>query len=106
MGRTRSDLGPRIIEAARGRFLREGVDGASLRAIAADAGTSIGMVYYYFPTKDDLFFAVVEETYQHVLEDLVRACETPVPRREASSRPPGAPRRPGCEGARRSSSRY
>ena len=78
MARTRSDIGPRIVEAARARFLREGVDGASLRAIAKDARTSIGMVYYYFPTKDDLFFAVVEETYGVVLEDMTRACAADV----------------------------
>ena len=61
MARPRSDIEPRIVHAARRRFLKEGVDGASLRTIARDAKTSIGMVYYYFPTKDDLFFAVVEE---------------------------------------------
>ncbi len=70
MGRPRSDIGPRIVHAARERFLAEGVDGASLRTIAADAGTSIGMVYYYFPTKDDLFLAVVEEVYGALLQDL------------------------------------
>lgn len=75
MGRTRSDIAPRIVEAARARFLAEGVDGASLRAIASDAGTSIGMVYYYFTTKDDLFFAVVEETYRRLLDDITRACD-------------------------------
>lgn len=73
MGRARSDIGPRIVEAARGRFLREGVDGASLRAIAADARTSIGMVYYYFPTKDELFFAVVEDAYTGLLEGFAAA---------------------------------
>lgn len=70
MGRPRSDIGPRIVHAARARFLAEGVDGASLRTIAADAKTSIGMVYYYFPTKDDLFHAVVEEVYGALLQDL------------------------------------
>ena len=70
MGRTPSDIEPRIVEAARARFLHEGVDGASLRAIARDAGTSIGMVYYYFPTKNDLFLAVVEEVYAKLLHDL------------------------------------
>lgn len=73
MARPRSDIAPRIVRAAEKRFLQEGVDGASLRAIADDAGTSIGMVYYYFPTKDDLFFAVVEETYSHVLAKLEHA---------------------------------
>lgn len=70
MARPKSDIGPRILHAARARFLREGVDGASLRAIAADAGTSIGMVYYYYPTKDELFLAVVEEIYAGLLHDL------------------------------------
>jgi AcrR family transcriptional regulator len=30
------------------------------------------MIYYYFPTKDELFFTVVEETYQSLLADLER----------------------------------
>jgi len=73
MGRAPGDIEHRVVEAARARFLREGVDGASLRAIAADARTSIGMVYYYFPTKDELFLAVVEDTYAALVEDLARA---------------------------------
>jgi len=73
MARPRSDIAPRILHAARARFLLEGVDGASLRQIAADAGTSIGMVYYYYPTKDELFFAVVEEIYAGLLHDLEQA---------------------------------
>ncbi len=73
MARPRSDVAPRIVHAARERFLKEGVDGASLRAIARDAKTNIGMVYYYFPTKDDLFLAVVEEVYQNILRDLEAA---------------------------------
>lgn len=78
MARPRSDIGPRIVHAARRRFLAEGVDGASLRMIARDAKTSIGMIYYYFPTKDDLFFAVVEEVYQKILADLTTALATDV----------------------------
>jgi TetR/AcrR family transcriptional regulator len=83
MARPRSDIEPRIVHAARRRFLKEGVDGASLRMIAKDARTSIGMVYYYFPSKDDLFFAVVEEVYVELLADMTRALEpgAPVPER-------------------------
>ncbi|MBK8256524.1 MAG: TetR/AcrR family transcriptional regulator [Polyangiaceae bacterium] len=76
MPRPRSDIAPRIVHAARNRFLHDGVDGASLRQIADDAGTSIGMVYYYFPTKDDLFFAVVEEKYATILQKIGAAIET------------------------------
>jgi AcrR family transcriptional regulator len=72
MARPRTDIRPRILHAARERFRESGVDGASLRAIARDAKTSIGMIYYYFPNKDDLFFAVVEESYEKILTDLER----------------------------------
>jgi len=79
MARPRTDIAPRILVAARRRFRRSGVDGATLRAIARDAGTSIGMIYYYFPTKDDLFFAVVEETYAKMLADFERALAPELP---------------------------
>jgi AcrR family transcriptional regulator len=70
VARPASDISQRIVVAARERFLLEGVDGASLRAIARDAGTNLGMVYYYYPSKDDLFMAVIEDVYAKLLEDL------------------------------------
>jgi AcrR family transcriptional regulator len=70
MARPRTDIAPRILMAARARFLAEGVDGASLRDIAKDAKTSIGMIFYYFPTKDDLFQAVIDEAYAGLVRDL------------------------------------
>lgn len=73
MARPKSDIEPRILRAARARFLADGVDTTSLRHIARDAGTTIGMIYYYFPTKDDLFFAVIEEVYEKLLADLEQA---------------------------------
>jgi AcrR family transcriptional regulator len=80
MPRARSDLDSRIVLAARTRFLGEGVDGASLRSIAQDAATNVGMIYYYFPTKDDLFLAVVESAYARMLDDMTQifAPERPV----------------------------
>jgi TetR/AcrR family transcriptional regulator, regulator of autoinduction and epiphytic fitness len=81
MARPRTDIQPRVVRAARARFLAEGVDGASLRTIAADAGTNIGMVFYYFPTKDDLFLAVVEEVYSGLLDDLAKALAGDAPLR-------------------------
>lgn len=76
MPRPRTDIRPRVLTAARSRFLADGVDGASLRAIARDAGTSIGMIYYYFPTKDELYLGVVEETYNALMADLEQALHT------------------------------
>lgn len=82
MARPRSDIESRILSAARARFLREGVDGASLRSIAADAGTSIGMVYYYFRSKDALFLGVVEVPYAKLLDELTRELDPARPPRE------------------------
>jgi AcrR family transcriptional regulator len=86
MARPKSDIEPRILAAARARFLSDGVDGASLRGIASDAGTSIGMVYYYFPSKDELFFGVVEQLYQRLLADIEIAVSADVPVRERIER--------------------
>jgi AcrR family transcriptional regulator len=79
MPRPPSDIAARITDAARERFLRQGVDGASLRSIADDAGTNIGMVYYYFKTKDELFLAVIEDVYERLLGDILRALDPGVP---------------------------
>ncbi len=79
MARPRGDIHARVLRAAAERFLHDGVDGASLRQIAHEAGTSVGMVTYYFPTKDALFAAVVEDTYARVLEDITRALAPDAP---------------------------
>ena len=34
------------------------------------------MVYYYFPTKDDLFMAVVEDVYDGLLKRIKQAFDT------------------------------
>ncbi len=79
MARPRTDIEPRIIHAARKQFLEHGVDGASLRAIARDASTNLGMIHYYFRTKDDLFLAVVEELYVELLGELEAILDQDVP---------------------------
>lgn len=79
MARPKSDIEPRIVEAARAQFLEQGVDGSSLRTIASAAGTSVGMIHYYYPSKDDLFLAVVEKPYVGLLADLQRALSPDAP---------------------------
>ena len=86
MARPRGDISDRLVKAARAAFLTQGVDGASLREIAAEAGTSIGMVSYYFPTKDDLFFAVLDRVYPKLLADLGAAARAQGELRETIER--------------------
>jgi AcrR family transcriptional regulator len=82
MARPRSDIRARLVHAAREQFLRLGVEGTPLRTIARQARTSIGMLYYYFPSKDELFFAVVEEVYARLLSDLTSALAADAPARD------------------------
>lgn len=77
MPRPATDLRLRVLHAARAAFDAGGFAGASLRAIARAAGTTIGMIYYYFPTKDALWDAVIDEVYQRFVRDLAAALAGP-----------------------------
>jgi AcrR family transcriptional regulator len=48
-----------ILDAARSRFARHGYDGATIRAIAADAGVDPALVHHFFGTKEKLFVAAI-----------------------------------------------
>ncbi len=82
MARPRSNIKERIVRAARHEFLKVGVEAASLRAIARRARTNLGMIYYYFPTKDDLFLGVIEEPYQKIVATFGQLLGTDAPERE------------------------
>jgi AcrR family transcriptional regulator len=46
-----------ILDAARARFAEQGYEGATMRAIARDAGVDPALVSYYFGSKSGLFVA-------------------------------------------------
>lgn len=50
----------RIISAALKEFAQHGFEGASLRNIAKQAGTTHGLIRHHFGSKDDVFRAVVD----------------------------------------------
>ncbi|MBI1942691.1 MAG: TetR family transcriptional regulator [Betaproteobacteria bacterium] len=58
----------RILGAAQEEFARFGLGGARVDRIAARAGANKRMLYYYFGSKDDLFLAVLEESYRSIRE--------------------------------------
>jgi AcrR family transcriptional regulator len=60
----------RIIDAARERFMRDGYERATVRAIAADAGVDVAMVYYFFGSKEGLFTASTLTGPEHPLHQL------------------------------------
>lgn len=51
----------RILEAARECFGRLGFGGATVEAIASEAGVSNGLLYQFFRNKEELFQVVVED---------------------------------------------
>ena len=54
-----------VIKAATDEFLASGFDGTSMDRIADVAEVSKRTVYNHFPSKDDLFQAIVDELLQH-----------------------------------------
>lgn len=50
-----------IINAARDLFSRKGFHGTSMPDIAHAAGISTGLIYYIFPSKEDILLACCEE---------------------------------------------
>lgn len=50
----------RILDRARSVLVDDGYDALVLRQVAADLDMRVSNVQYYFPTRDDLVFAVIE----------------------------------------------
>src|SRR3954468_4128407 len=50
-----------ILDAARELFVSEGFQNVSIRKIAERIEYSPAAIYGYFPSKDDIFFALAEE---------------------------------------------
>jgi len=61
----------RLLECAKAEFLEKGFEGASLRVIAAAAGTSTNSIYVRFSDKAGLFNAIIEP----VTKEFVRRFE-------------------------------
>jgi AcrR family transcriptional regulator len=64
-----------ILDAARDLFVKEGFRHVSMRRIAELVEYSPAAIYGYFPSKDDIFFALAEEGFrllhaQHALDQL------------------------------------
>jgi AcrR family transcriptional regulator len=59
-----------LLDAAHAVFLREGFHGATLDAVAAEAGLTKGAVYSRFDGKADLFFALLERRYDERIAEL------------------------------------
>jgi AcrR family transcriptional regulator len=57
-----------LLTSASRVFARSGYHGASMNEIAAEAGFSKGALYWNFASKEDLFFALLDELDEHLRE--------------------------------------
>jgi AcrR family transcriptional regulator len=62
-----------ILEAARKVFEAEGLDGASLRAIAAAAGYTPAALYFHFDSKEAIYAEVLRASLANLAEAVGRA---------------------------------
>jgi TetR/AcrR family transcriptional repressor of nem operon len=63
----------RIVEAAGRRFRAEGIEGAGLAEVMADAGMTHGGFYRHFPDKEALVAAALEEAFRGFAAPLLGA---------------------------------
>src|SRR5512145_1474776 len=66
--REREAVSRAILDAARDLFVAEGYHNVSIRKIAERIEYSPAAIYGYFPSKDDIFFALAEEGFRMLLE--------------------------------------
>lgn len=78
-----ADRRQQILESALTVFAEQGFEGATTKEIARRADVTQGLIYFYFPSKEDLFFATIE----HETEQAESALDLA---REAASEDPPA----------------
>lgn len=67
-GRDSEAIRARLLGVAAQEFATRGFAGARLEAIAAEAGMTRAMIYYYFGGREGLYVAVLEDAYRAIWE--------------------------------------
>ncbi|MBA3508847.1 MAG: TetR/AcrR family transcriptional regulator, partial [Thermoleophilaceae bacterium] len=62
-----------VAAAARAAIADRGLDGATVRDIAAAAGVSTGVLAYYFRDKDELLLQALRDSYEAAAGRMLRA---------------------------------
>jgi AcrR family transcriptional regulator len=73
---------PQIIDAAIRVFLRKGYRNATMPDVAREAGLSIGGVYWYFKSKDEIVMDILGQVFQSDLDDLNQVLSLDAPTAE------------------------
>lgn len=71
-----------LLDAAAQVFAEQGYREASVDAIARKAGFSKGAVYWHFASKEDLFFALLEERVDRPMREMIVLLESAPPEQD------------------------
>ncbi len=58
----------KILDAAKNEFLKKGIEGTSLRAIARTAEMSVGNIYHYYGSKEEIAEELLKPVYRDINE--------------------------------------
>ncbi|MFI7706411.1 TetR/AcrR family transcriptional regulator [Nonomuraea sp. NPDC049480] len=64
-----------VLSAARRVIVRDGIDAATTRAIAKEAGYSNGVLAHYFTDKDEILLSALRQSHQRIRDRLTRKVE-------------------------------
>jgi AcrR family transcriptional regulator len=64
-----------VLSAARRVIVRDGLDAATTRAIAKEAGYSNGVLAHYFTDKDEILLSALRQSHQRIRDRLARKVE-------------------------------
>ena len=88
--RAMSDSGDRrahVLAAAQRVFEARGLDGANMRAIAKEAGYTVGALYFYYKSREEIYADLLSTSLKHLQAAAARAgsAEGTPPERAAAS---------------------
>ncbi|MBV9158634.1 MAG: TetR/AcrR family transcriptional regulator [Acidobacteriaceae bacterium] len=66
----------KLLKSARRIFARDGFEGARLEEIANEAGHTRGAFYAHFKSKEDLFFALLDQQIREHIQNIQRLMES------------------------------
>ena len=78
-----SDTRQKVLETATDLFAEKGYAGTSVREIVASAGVSKPVLYYYFKSKEGLFYAILEwaaDVQREILNEIFESSGTAMDR--------------------------
>jgi AcrR family transcriptional regulator len=71
-----NDMQANILRHALVLFAKDGLEGVSMRNIAAAADTKLPLIYHYFPDKQALYDAAVREAFSYMTERMLLAAHS------------------------------